>query len=114
MFALFFGLVEFGRVIMIQQLLTNASREGVRRAVVDDVTATDVQQAVSNYLQKMSVSGATVSVSPSNLAGADFGDTATVVVAVPFKEVSWLPSPWFLDTATVLTASAAMRVEKFQ
>jgi Flp pilus assembly protein TadG len=114
MFALFFGSVEFGRVIMIQHLLTNASREGARLAAVDDVTSTDVQQSVAAYLSNSSISSATISISPADLAETDFGDTVTVAVAVPFKEVSWLPSPWFLDTATVLTASAAMRVERFQ
>src|SRR5690606_32800631 len=33
-FVLFvFGMVEYGRMVMVQQVLTNASREGARRAV---------------------------------------------------------------------------------
>ncbi|MGB6041722.1 MAG: TadE family protein, partial [Pirellulales bacterium] len=29
------GMIEVGRAIMVQQVLTNASREGARRAVLD-------------------------------------------------------------------------------
>ncbi len=35
-FLLIFGMIEFGRVVMVQQLLTNASREGARLGVLND------------------------------------------------------------------------------
>ncbi len=37
-FLLVFGMIEFGRAIMVQQILTNASREGARVAVLDSPT----------------------------------------------------------------------------
>ena len=37
------GMLEIGRVLMVQQILTNASREGARRAVLDGATAADVK-----------------------------------------------------------------------
>ena len=33
-FLMVFGMIEFGRAIMVQQVLTNASREGARVAVL--------------------------------------------------------------------------------
>ena len=46
------GLFDFGRVIMIRQVVTNAAREGCRYAVVNTSTATtsQVQSYVTNYL----------------------------------------------------------------
>ena len=52
MFFLFlFGLFGFGRAVMIQQALSNAAREGVRKAVLPTTTAVaDVDTAVRNSL----------------------------------------------------------------
>ena len=41
-FILIFGMIEFGRMVMVQQVITNASREGARLSVLDGTTATDV------------------------------------------------------------------------
>src|SRR5687767_15081283 len=47
LFLLIFGLIEFGRVVMVQQVLTNGAREGARVGVLDDATKTDVQNTVN-------------------------------------------------------------------
>ncbi len=114
-FLLVFGIVEFGRLMMVQQLLTNASREGVRRAVVEGVTATEVKQFVSDYLTNASVSGsaATINVTPTTLDTVGFGDAVSVSVSLPYADVSWVPSPWFLE-GTTLTANSVMRGERLQ
>src|SRR5688572_16558794 len=49
-FLLIFGMIEFGRVVMVQQLLTNASREGARLGVLNDSTSTQVKDKVVSYL----------------------------------------------------------------
>jgi Flp pilus assembly protein TadG len=103
---------EFGRMIMVQQLLTNAARSGSRVAVIDGATASEAIARVETYLEGGSVDSEslTVTVNPSNLASTDTGDPITVQVSVPFEEVSWLPAPWFLGGRT-LTASSTMRRE---
>lgn len=103
-------MIEFGRMVMVQQVITNGSREGARLAVLDGTETADVQDAVNTYLTSSAVSGATVTVSPDppNLAG--YGDPVSVTVAVPFDQVSWLPSPMFLGGNT-LTATTVMRRE---
>jgi Flp pilus assembly protein TadG len=110
-FLLVLGIIEFGRMVMVQQILTNASREGARRAVLESATVPEVEAVVADYLTDSSVSGATVTVAPGSLSGLGFGDPVTVTVAVPFDQVSWVPAPWFLGGKT-LSAQSVMRAER--
>lgn len=106
-------MIEFGRMVMVQQVLTNASREGARRAVLDGMSDSDVQAAVENYLADASISGATVSVTTEPPTPPDVAESRTVTVTIPFSQVSWLPSPMYLG-GTTLSASTAMRRETVQ
>ena len=112
-FLLIFGMIEFGRMVMVQQVITNASREGARIGVLDGATTSDVTTAVNNYLQSASIQGATVSVTPSPPSSAGYGAPVTVAVSVSFNQVSWLPSPMFLGGQT-LSATTVMRRETIQ
>lgn len=108
------GIIEFGRAFMVQQIITNASREGARRAIVEDATNSEVMAVVNNYLAATSVTGAvSVEVSPPPGPSIGFGDPITVTVSVPYDTVSWLGSPWLLG-GTELTASSIMRAERPQ
>src|SRR6186713_1829831 len=53
---LVFGMIEYGRMVMVQQVITNASREGARSAVLDGATTTSVQSAVTTYLTNAQIS----------------------------------------------------------
>ena len=120
-FLLVFGMIEFGRMVMVQQIMTNASREGARVGVLDGVTETDVEGAVQNYLSTASVAGAETDVVAIDdvtqmeklFALSDYGDAIKVTVTVPFDQVSWLPSPMFLGGNT-LSATTVMRRETVQ
>jgi Flp pilus assembly protein TadG len=107
---LVFGMIEFGRLVMVQQLLTNASREGARLGVLSDTTDTDVKNKVVSYLGSSSIAIATSDVSVSY---PDSGEAVAVTVSVPFNQVSWLPSPMFLSGYT-LSAGSTMRRENVQ
>src|SRR5262245_61607545 len=112
-FLLIFGMIEYGRMIMVQQVITNASREGARLAVLDGATTGEVEDRVESYLTSSSIdaSSAGISVYANNnqaLGNAGFGDPITVSVSIPFTEVSWLPSPMYLGGKT-LTAVTVMR-----
>lgn len=109
-FLLVLGMIEYGRMVMVQQVITNASREGARRAVLDGATVADVDATVTDYLTNGAISGATVTVAPDPISDAEFGDPVTVSVSIPFSQVSWLPSPMYLG-ATTLHASTVMRRE---
>lgn len=112
-FLFVFGMIEYGRMVMVQQVLTNASREGARIGVLDGSTTSDVTSAVNTYLSNSSITGSTVTVSPSPPSSAGYGQPVTVTVSVPFDQVSWLPTPMFLGGKT-LTSSTVMRRESVQ
>jgi Flp pilus assembly protein TadG len=106
------GFIEFGRALMVQQVLINASRVGARQASTTGATLTEVQTAVEDYAAALAVPGVDVDVTP-NPADADPGDPITVTTSVAFDEVSWMASPWFLGGKT-LDASSEMRKEGFE
>ncbi|MFV1964392.1 MAG: TadE/TadG family type IV pilus assembly protein [Pirellulaceae bacterium] len=112
-FLLLFGMIEFGRGVLVQQMITNASREGARRAVLEGATIQEVDNVVNNYLASAAILGATINVDPSPPSGAAAGDPVTVTVQIPFSQVSWLPAPLFLENAT-MSATSVMRRESVQ
>ena len=112
-FLMVFGMIEFGRMIMVQQVITNASREGARMAVLDGATTDTVQTAVQTYLHGATVGSADVTVNPSPPSSAGYGEPVTVTVSINFNQVSWLPSPMFLG-GKALSAATVMRRETVQ
>jgi len=110
---LVFGMIEYGRMVMVQQVLTNASREGARCAVLDGTTHQEVVDTVTQYLTSGSIQGANITVTPTNPEDAGFGDPVTVSVDIGFSQVSWLPSPMYLGGKT-LSATTVMRRECVQ
>lgn len=111
---LLFGMIEYGRMVMVQQMLTNATREGARRAVLDGTTLANVRSTVQDYLSSgnITVNNGEITCVPDPSA-ASFGDPVTVSLTVPFSRVSWLPAPLFLGS-TNMTASSVMRRESVQ
>jgi hypothetical protein len=112
-------MIEFGRAIMVQQVLTNASREGARVAVLDSATPTAsvVKNKVVDYMKNGGIPAATtdmVTITPTEPTTAGYGAPVTVTVQISFDKVSWLPSTWFISGSRPLTASTVMRRETVQ
>ncbi|MDA0657753.1 MAG: TadE/TadG family type IV pilus assembly protein [Planctomycetota bacterium] len=107
---LVFGMIEFGRMVMVQQMLTSATREGARMAVVEGAVAGTIETWVEDYLESMTVHNGTATVTPSPLDNAAVGDPVTVTASVTFGNVSWIPVPMYLGNR-VLTATSVMRRE---
>jgi Flp pilus assembly protein TadG len=105
-----FGMIEYGRMVMVYQVITNASREGARVAVLDGATTATVTASVNSYLTAAMITGANVVVAPNPPSTAKYGDPVTVTVSIPFSQVSWLPSPMYLGSHT-LTSATVMRRE---
>jgi Flp pilus assembly protein TadG len=104
------GTIEVGRAIVVVQLLTNASREGARVGGYSTTTSTaTVTAAVNSYLANESISGATTTVTPDPPSQAANGSQVSVVVSIPFNNVSWLPSPFFLGGQTLSATSVMCR-----
>jgi Flp pilus assembly protein TadG len=111
-FLLVFGMIEYGRMVMVQQILTNASREGARYAVIlDSNDTTAVQDRVTDYLQSASINGSPNVTVDWPASGSGSNQPITVAVSIPFGQVSWLPSPMFVSSTMPLQATSVMRRE---
>jgi len=44
------GIMEFGRALMVSQMLTNAAREGCRSAVIEGATNSDVESRIDDVV----------------------------------------------------------------
>jgi hypothetical protein len=111
-FLMVFAMIEFGRMVMVRQVLTNASREGARIGVLDGATTQEVVDTVENYLTSALIpftAGSIVAVSPSPPSSAGYGESVSVTVTVPFDDVSWLPSPMYLGETDVVAATVMRR-----
>jgi hypothetical protein len=110
---LFMAQIESSRLGMVSQLLTTAAREGCRVAVVPGHTQSDVQTRINNVLSGSGIPVGTVTpTAPSGYTWntAPQGTAITVSLSVPYNQVSWLGTPYFLNGATV-SASATMSSE---
>ena len=122
--ALLVGIWELGRLIEIQQLMTNAAREGARLAVVSTnstsgVTTSQIQSTVTGFLAGQTVNNLAVQVyqadpTTGNNVGtwnsAPFG--SNIAVQVDLDYVPIVPVNLGITPNTLhLTAKSMMRCE---
>ena len=114
LFTLILGIIEFGRAMMVLDLLNNAARAGCRVGVLGGSDNTAITSAVTTSLSASGVSGSTVTVkvnsTTANASTAVTGDAVTVTVSIPIASVTWVPKLQFLS-GTTLTANVTMRRE---
>jgi len=116
------GIVEYGRALMVSQLVSNASREGARRAILNGITNAEVETHIRDFLvESCRVNSADIDIQitiqpgtdnddPLNiLANANEGDLVTVRVQIPFQSVSFIRSS-YLGSVTLM-GMATMRHE---
>lgn len=97
------GIVEFGRAMMVGQLVTNAAREGARKAIIEGSTNSSVESSVRTFLQQsagtsasnvqiaITIEQAAGNPNPGNSLGSSHSkDVVTVRVEVPFNSVSFV------------------------
>lgn len=115
LFLAIIGIIEFGRAVMVQQVLTNAAREGARRAVVPEATNADVLTLVDNYLVNSSLGAPNRQVqivdqngSALNLSSAPPHSLVEVRVQVPYNEVGFGIYTYFSDS----TLATVVRMRK--
>ncbi len=110
LFAILLGLVEFGRVMMVQQTLVSSAREACRVAVLPGTTKQDVIDRANSSLSAAGISGHTITMKPDPPSSAAEGSPVTVTIQVSFSNVTWLPTPIYLG-GKILIASSVMRRE---
>jgi Flp pilus assembly protein TadG len=93
---LLLGMWEVGRMLHIQQSLSNAAREGGRQASTGLLTNSQVQQVVLDYLNRNSVPTTNATVTVVNVTrGGDVTeavqmDKLQVDVSVPVQDFRWV------------------------
>ena len=110
------GLLEVGQVVKVNQILSNAAREGARAASTGINTYADVQTTVGNYLTNSGITnqrGLTVSVADVtqgnpgpqfNPNTANWLDQLQVTVTLPYSNVQLMQS--LITPRTVISAQA--------
>lgn len=114
-FMIVLGLIEFGRAAMVNELLTEAARQGCRLGILENTTSAAIKQAAIDYLAGVGISGETAGV-VINDAAADSVEAQTmpayteitVIVSVPASSVTWVPQ-WFVSGT--ISAQYTMRRE---
>ena len=112
-FLLIFVQIEFARLMMVRQSVTNAAREGCRHASLVTTRDSDdsekvVREFVAHVIGTSLANSEFVEVSyePSFSSSPDHGTTITTTVDIDFDSVSWLPP--FFAKGTTIHASAEM------
>lgn len=105
-----FGLIEIGRISMVKQTATHASREGARAAVHPTATVASVMQRVNDELMPLSLDNASVEMEPSSFDDLEPGEMVKVRVKINLDSISWLPG-FFSFAAPDVVAESAMRRE---
>jgi Flp pilus assembly protein TadG len=110
------GVLEVGRMVQMTQIISNAAREGARKASTGVNTYSDVQTTVANYLTRAGITNQTglvinvYDVTQSN-AGPQFDpstavylDQLQISVSLPYSNVALAPLPGF--SGAVISAQA--------
>ena len=116
--ALVIGIFEFGRAWNVYQVITNAAREGARRAVVPMTASEDeVETVVQDYLDSAALDGDLVDVDVEGFEGGT-GTPVTVQVDYPYQFQFLGPIVGFLGDGSgtlpgsiTLSTTAVMRNE---
>ena len=111
LFLFLFGTIEFGRLLMVEQCLTNAAREGARLAVLQGATSGQVVNRVNAYLDSCGIDGESITITPSDPGSVAVDQPVTITVSVPYASIAWIPGSFAGLESTILQTSTVMRKE---
>jgi Flp pilus assembly protein TadG len=110
------AIFEFGRAYQVQQVLTNAAREGARIAVLPDYTDAQVTSVVRSYLTGGGLTAVNPTIDHNVVVGPD--KASRVTIDYPFNFMVLNPVARLVSPASALgkgtvpmQASALMRNE---
>jgi Flp pilus assembly protein TadG len=97
-FLMVLGFFEICRACMVTELLTEAARHACRQSVIEGTSSTAIQQAATDYLTNVGISGESANVyvndapaGNTNISAMPAYTEITVVVTVPISNVTWTP-----------------------
>src|SRR5262245_43268803 len=111
--SLLLGVWEVGRLIQVNQILSNAAREGGRQASTGLMTNAQVQDAVLQYLDRAGLPTAHAAVTVTNLTNSSLDaasatqlDKLQVTVTLPAADVKWIALSLVTNANTNLNAAS--------
>src|SRR5262245_32624244 len=115
------GIWEYGRLIQVQSMLTNAAREGGRQAATGKFTSAEIEQIVLDYITQSGYkttdakNNANVVVTAVNLTtGGDVKDCKRmddirIDIEYPFKNARWIALNYFANKNALLRSNSRWR-----
>jgi Flp pilus assembly protein TadG len=98
-FVLCLGIIEFGRGLMVTELLNEAARKGCRKGIIEGTSTQQIKDAATNFLSTVGINGETAQViindGVGNVSEAQTMPAyteITVIVQVPVSNVTWMPT----------------------
>ena len=105
LFAVLFGIIEFGWIFNGYITLTSAAQEGVRQAVVmKDVDEEEIRNIVRTHARIFSHDSLTININPATYGG----ETEVIVIGDLDLLIAFPPLP----QSIILSTSATMRQEQ--
>lgn len=105
-----FGMIEMGRMLMVKNAATQATREGARAGSLPMATDQQVLARVQEELELLSISSAVIETFPASISQALPGETIMVRVRIDPDSVSWAPT-FFPFEIPDIVAESTMRKE---
>ncbi len=106
---LVFGVIDFGLIFNNYILITNASREGARKASIGG-TDSEVIQVVKNMTSTLELSDMTINVTPS-YSTRNYGVQVKVEIKYKARLITPIINRFFPGGVANLRAESIMRVE---
>ena len=107
LFALTFGIIEFGWEFTVRHTMVNAAREGCRVGIIQGKTNSDITSRVTQLLTPLNIQS---KVTTAITGPTSTDPTITVTLTVPQSQISLVGNVIGMTFGTV-KASCSMRVE---
>jgi len=118
---LLLGIWEYGRLIQVQSMLSNAAREGGRQAATGKFTSAEIEQTILDYITQCGYkttdaqNKVNVTVTALDLTtGGDVKnckrmDDIRIDIQYPFKNARWIALNYFANKSALLRANSRWR-----
>ena len=103
LFMLLFAALEFGRVNMIRETVSNAAYEAARTCIVPGATNAEGVDAADRIIRSIGVRDAKIQIQPSTIT--DTTPSVTATVTVPYNTNLWMPPFYFADGSASTTCT---------
>ena len=108
-----FGIMEFGRIMMVNHTLNNAARAGARIAVLPGSDNDRVLSAINSELSSCGLTLDEYVLDPSDVSTAERDDPITVTIKIDYESIGFVTGFFPMLTGKQLQGTVVMRKEGF-